>query len=282
MKFTIITPCRNSEAWIADTVTSIAQQTALTDGKASVEYILMDGASTDGTVRQAQKAWQPAGEGAQMRIISEGDSGMYDALAKGLRQATGDFVGYLNAGDYYSPHCLAVVTDVVASVGVEWLTGMRVTYSTSGALISAKVPWRYSSSMIRQGFYGLRGRGRFIQQESTFWSSRLNSSIDLTELSQFKLAGDAYLWQHFARSTELDVVSAYLGGFRFHGDHLSQAISEYRGEGRKGLDRASVLGYVRGPLHEALSWIPIPVRRKLPWHPPNIVWQRDRQEWSRI
>ncbi|QZY28782.1 glycosyltransferase [Nocardioides coralli] len=279
MKFSIVTPCYNAQGWIADTVRSIRTQSALNDDDVFLQYIVVDGGSTDATVAEARGSWADH-ERAELRVISEPDQGMYDALVKGMMLADGDVVSYLNAGDYYSPHCLSVVRECFENVGTEWLTGMRAIYAPSGALISAKVPWRYDQRLIRSGHYGVRG-GRFIQQESTFWLRTLHRELDFEQLATLRLAGDLYLWTRFARSAQLDVVAAHLGGFRFHGEHLSDAIETYRAEAQGFLERRLLSGYVRAPAHEVLSWLPVPIRRSLGATPGLISWDRGQGVWTR-
>ena len=278
MKFSIVTPCWNASHLIRDTVTSVASQTVLNHGDVELEYIVVDGASMDGTTALAEQAWVQHPR-SSLRIISEPDEGMYDALSKGLAVVTGDVVAYLNAGDYYSPHCLEVVRTCVDTFGMSWLTGMRVTYSPEGALVSAKVPFRYRRDLIRSGHYGIRGAGRFIQQESTFWTKAVLNSADLDRLRSFKLAGDLFLWTEFARTTELEIVAAHLGGFRFHGDHLSEAMESYKAEAREFIDRPRLTGYLRAPADEVLSWLPVPIRRVVPGRHPVVAWDRHHGGW---
>ncbi|MBR1921429.1 MAG: glycosyltransferase [Kiritimatiellae bacterium] len=99
MKITLITACYNSEATIRAAIESVFAQRGV-----DVEYIVVDGGSTDGTVgilkgcekRQLNlSAIQPF----NFRWLSEKDSGMYDAINKGIKMATGDVVGILNADD---------------------------------------------------------------------------------------------------------------------------------------------------------------------------------------
>ncbi|AAZ97827.1 conserved hypothetical protein [Thiobacillus denitrificans ATCC 25259] len=92
MKISTITVAFNAAGTIADTLKSVAAQT-LSD----VEHIVVDGASTDGTL---DVICRHAGRVA--RVISEPDAGIYDAMNKGLRLATGDVVGFLNADDVYA------------------------------------------------------------------------------------------------------------------------------------------------------------------------------------
>lgn len=279
MKFSIVTPCRNAGLWIGDTVRSIVAQTVLSDPDCSIDYVIVDGASTDNTLEEARAAWTEHPR-ATMTIISEPDDGMYDALAKGLRQATGETISYLNAGDYYAPNCLEVVRRCRNEFGADWLTGMRVAYNTDGAVISARVPWRYTSSLILEGRYGIHGRGRFIQQESTFWSYDLMRSVDLERLSRLTLAGDLFLWYNFAKHARLAIVSAHLGGFRYHGEHLSEDMNGYRTEALEFLDEPRLRSTGRAAVHEIASWIPVPFRRYIPGAPPVIWWDPGSMSWK--
>ncbi|MBO6205329.1 MAG: glycosyltransferase [Lachnospiraceae bacterium] len=106
MKISIITISYNSEAVIAKTIESVLKQ----DYKGSVEYRIVDGASTDRTVEIAE-SYRPRFEakGWQYVITSEPDKGIYDAMNKGIRGAAGEIVGILNSGDWYEPIALRIV-----------------------------------------------------------------------------------------------------------------------------------------------------------------------------
>ena len=92
MKITLITACRNSAGTIRTAMESVLRQKGV-----DVEYIVVDGASTDESV-SVFKEYAPRFNG-RMRWISEPDRGMYDAINKGIAMATGDVVGILNADD---------------------------------------------------------------------------------------------------------------------------------------------------------------------------------------
>ena len=94
MKITIVTIAFNAEATIADAVASVISQKR--DGF-DLEYIVVDGASSDGTLDAIEPYRNQINQ-----LISEPDQGLYDAMNKGLRAATGDFVGILNADDLYA------------------------------------------------------------------------------------------------------------------------------------------------------------------------------------
>lgn len=95
MKVSVITVTYNSVNTIADTIQSVLRQTYK-----DIEYIVVDGGSTDGT-QSVIKKFEPRFLG-KLKWISEKDSGIYDAMNKGIRMATGDIVGILNSDDYYT------------------------------------------------------------------------------------------------------------------------------------------------------------------------------------
>ncbi len=104
IKISIITVAFNSASTIRDTFDSVLSQTF-----PNIEYIVVDGASTDNTLNII-KAYEPKFDG-RMRWISEPDKGLYDAMNKGIQMSTGDIVGFLNSDDIYPfPH---IITGIV-------------------------------------------------------------------------------------------------------------------------------------------------------------------------
>lgn len=91
LKFSIITVCYNSEKFIASAIESVTSQTYQ-----NIEYIIIDGGSTDRTNEIIESY-----SGRGFKHISEPDNGIYDAMNKGIKHATGDVVGILNSDDYY-------------------------------------------------------------------------------------------------------------------------------------------------------------------------------------
>lgn len=91
MKISIITVCYNSESTIRDTIESILAQTY-----SDIEYIIVDGASSDGTMAIVDEY-----KDFIATVVSEPDKGIYDAMNKGIELATGDVVGILNSDDFY-------------------------------------------------------------------------------------------------------------------------------------------------------------------------------------
>lgn len=95
MKISIVTTSYNSAHTLRDTMDSVLRQ-----GYTDYEYIVVDGASKDGTVDLIRE-YEPRFEG-RMRWVSEPDGGIYDAMNKGVAMATGDVVGLLNSDDFYA------------------------------------------------------------------------------------------------------------------------------------------------------------------------------------
>ncbi|MHC4183898.1 MAG: sugar transferase [Planctomycetota bacterium] len=104
LKVSIITVCLNSASTIEGTIRSVINQTY-----PHIEYIINDGGSTDGTVELIKKYDKDIA-----RWVSEKDKGMYDAMNKGIKLATGDIIGILNADDIYADE--KVIEDVAKTI----------------------------------------------------------------------------------------------------------------------------------------------------------------------
>ena len=119
MKISLITACYNSAGTIRTAIESVLSQKGV-----DVEYIVVDGGSKDGTVREiANYELRIANEKRScftFKWVSEKDRGMYDALNKGIKMATGDVIGILNADDMFeSENTLAHVVEAFRSGGGE-------------------------------------------------------------------------------------------------------------------------------------------------------------------
>jgi glycosyltransferase involved in cell wall biosynthesis len=104
MKISIVTVCFNSEATIRDTIESVLGQTYL-----NIEYIIVDGGSTDSTLSIIDEYKKNINQ-----LVSEPDKGIYDAINKGIKLATGDFVGLLNSDDLlFSEKCIQTMCEYI-------------------------------------------------------------------------------------------------------------------------------------------------------------------------
>lgn len=101
----IVTVTYNSEKTLGATMESVLDQTCT-----EIEYLIIDGASTDGTVAVAESYRERMErKGIRLRVLSERDGGIYDAMNKGIRMATGDVIGILNSDDWYEPDAVETV-----------------------------------------------------------------------------------------------------------------------------------------------------------------------------
>ena len=114
MKMSIVTVCYNSAETIGRTLRSVREQTY-----GNIEHIIVDGGSVDATLAII------AAEGQHVaKIISEKDSGIYDAMNKGVQLATGDVIAFLNSDDYYKDsEVLAQVATVMEAEHLDALYG---------------------------------------------------------------------------------------------------------------------------------------------------------------
>ncbi|AEF83914.1 glycosyltransferase, family 2 [Treponema primitia ZAS-2] len=224
---TVVTPCYNAEKYIYTTIGSVLNQTAFLSGRAELDYIIVDGNSTDSTINVIQETVNSHRLGKYVKIISEHDNGMYDALVKGMKIAKGNIFSYINADDFYNQTAFDIVIEIMKNNDVKWLTGWQIGYNEAGQIISLINPFYYRKNFIKQGLYG--PVLPVIQQESTFWRAELNQNINFEILSKFKLAGDYYLWTEFAKHFQLYIVETYLGGFRHRKENLGKS-GDYRSE----------------------------------------------------
>jgi glycosyltransferase len=145
-----------------------------------VEHLIVDGASTDGTLAILEQA-QAAG---RIRYISEPDNGIYDAMNKGLRLATGDVIGILNADDFYaSPEVLTEVLEVFADKSLDSCYGDLV-YVDRDEISKVKRYWRagaFRREAFRHGWMPPHPtffvRRRVYEQHGLFWLD-LGSAAD--------------------------------------------------------------------------------------------------------
>jgi len=256
MKLTIITPCLNAEHYIQETVESVLGQTAIVTGRAALEYLVYDGCSSDRTMSILTSYQHDS-----LSLFSEPDSGMYNALAKGLHRASGDIIAYLNAGDYYDIHAFDVVLDIFEAQPVQWLTGCTVIYNERSQITNAILPFKYRKRFFDCGMYG-----RYlnpVQQESTFWSSSLHELIDFDVLSDLRYAGDFYLWSRFSTAAELNIVETHLGGFKYHRGQISENRDAYLEELKTLSREPRIHEYALAFIDRILSFAPSKIKKYL-------------------
>ena len=109
MKISIVTIVRNDREHIEETLNSVLEQRG---GGFELEYVVIDGASEDGTTEIIRRY------ASQLAFfVSEKDSGIYNAMNKGIAHCTGDVIGMINSGDRYLPGALETVAEAFRSHG---------------------------------------------------------------------------------------------------------------------------------------------------------------------
>jgi glycosyltransferase involved in cell wall biosynthesis len=123
----IVTVCLNSVEHIERSILSVLNQTY-----SNIEYIIIDGGSTDGTLDIIRK-----NENRISRWVSEKDRGIYDAMNKGIAMCTGEFIGLLNSDDYYASDAVqSVVDSLMADDSIEVIHGNTiVTYHSGNVML---------------------------------------------------------------------------------------------------------------------------------------------------
>lgn len=214
MKISIITPSYNQVAFIEKTIQSVLNQ----DYK-NIEYIIMDGESTDGTINILKKYSD--------KIIwkSERDSGQSDAINKGLKMATGDIVTYLNSDDTYEPDTLKkVVNFFIKNPEVKWVYGKCKIIDESDKEIR-KCITAYKNFLLKKYSYAKLLSENFISQPATFWKRELLNEIGyFNENEHFCM--DYEYWLRIGQKYPAGVIDGYLANFRYYQNSKSGSVNK--------------------------------------------------------
>lgn len=199
-KISIITPNYNGDAYLEETIQSVLSQ-----GYPNLEYIIIDGGSTDGSVDIIKKY-----ESQLTYWVSEPDAGLYHAIQKGFERSTGDIMAWINSDDKYHPGAFSIAIELFNQFPqIEWLQGIPSVYDEQGRTVMVD----HSKSWCKADVYS--GRYQWIQQESTFWRRSLWEKAGATLDTRLRYAADFELWLRFFRHAELYSIKSLLSGFRF-------------------------------------------------------------------
>lgn len=205
-RITIITPSYNQGHYIDQTVDSVLGQ-----GYPNLEYIVMDGGSTDGTLGILRKY------DGRLLWTSERDRGQSHAINKGLRMATGDVIGFLNSDDRYEPGSILKIGRFFAAHSkAYWVTGRCRTIDPRGEEIRKAITL-YKDFWLRIKSYRALLVLNYVSQPATFWRKEVTDAVGGFDES-LGYAMDYDYWLRVGRSFKLWVLPDYLASFRVHPD----------------------------------------------------------------
>lgn len=199
-KISIVTPCYNQSHFIEETILSVLDQ-----NYPNLEYIIIDGGSTDNTRDIIRKY-----EDRITYWVSEKDNGQSHAINKGLRKATGDIVAWLNSDDYYLPNTLQLVAETFQknTKSKHWLIGNCITIGDMVWQFEAK---KYQPSEILAFWKNVIG------QPAVFWSRNLLPNGDFLN-EDLKYAMDLDLWLRFSEKSKPLAVKSDLAVARYYSE----------------------------------------------------------------
>jgi glycosyltransferase involved in cell wall biosynthesis len=230
-RISIVTPSFNQGQFLEQTIRSVLSQ-----GYPNLEYIVLDGGSTDGSVEIIKRYEKQISFWRSKR-----DNGHYDAINEGFSRSTGDILAWINSDDIYFPWTFTTVAAMMSSIhDMRWLSSLMPAVLDYDGLVYQfdRLPG-FSREAFLEG-KNLPGEDTlelpfgFIQQESTFWRRGLWEKVGGIR-TQYKLAGDFDLWARFFQHADLWGCPIPLGGFRTHFQQRSGNQTEYRKETKDSL-----------------------------------------------
>ena len=233
MKFTVVTPSFRQLDWVELCIASVADQ----HGVESVEHIVCDGGSAGiEEFRSKMKDRYPYTNGYKLEFVIGPDSGMYDAINKGLRRATGDVCSYLNCDEQLLPGSLASIGECFTKhAGIDVVFGDTVVVGREGEPLCY---WRPYVPSLKH----LAGATLNTLSCSTFFRRSVVEAGHLFE-PQWKVVGDLrWIRGLLEKGRAMACLSKPLAAFTFLGDNLGasgKAREEFEAS-RKGGD-----GFVR-------------------------------------
>jgi len=212
-KISIVTPSFNQAEFLEDAITSILSQ-----NYPNLEYIIIDGGSTDGSIDIIKKYAH--------RIaywVSEPDKGHGDALNKGFKHATGEIMAWLNSDDLYFPWTLNAIADIFNDLPrLEWLTSnIKIMLTRKGLPYKSGLFYSFGRKAFFEGLY-LLDRGA-IPQESTFWRRTLWEHSGGRVSEGLTIVPDFELWAKFWQYSNLYTVPVPLGAIRAYKQQTTSA-----------------------------------------------------------
>lgn len=232
----VITPSYNQGQFIRQTIESVLSQEY-----PRLEYIVVDGLSTDNTLAIAKSY------GNRLTLVAERDRGQTDAINKGLRLATGDIVCWLNSDDYFLPGTLMAVGQFFANhPNALWLTGDCQIVNESGQVIQEPVRQykRLLRSLVPAVYMGVTNT---ICQPATFWRRSVHAQLGYLDES-LRYTMDYDWWLRLLTCQPPAVSRQLFTAFRIH--QASKGGSEF--EKQFAEDYETLLRHYKSPMVRAL------------------------------
>lgn len=214
-KITLVTPVLNGAQFIEATLRSV-----LVQSYPALEFIIVDGGSTDDTLPIIKSVQNDSTLPNKItQVISEPDQGMYDAVAKGFSQATGEVLAYLNADDLLEGGALLAVGEYFSRH-----PRVSVIYHEDTVLVNG---WKYPNVRQPKGINTAALLDKHILfQDGVFFRRSAYQAIGGLR-RDLKLAGDYDLWLHLSGKFKFVRRSGHVSCFRVRQDQLSENMKCY-------------------------------------------------------
>jgi glycosyltransferase involved in cell wall biosynthesis len=194
LKISIITIVLNQYDNVRETIESVLSQDV------DVEYIIIDGGSTDGTLEVVQEYSSHLSQ-----IISEPDGGIYDAINKGIRLATSDIIGLIHCGDKFEENSLKKVVEIFSKLDVDLVYGDILVQEDFGGISNIKYLVANHMKLIDY---------MSIYHPSTFISRKIYKKYGLYE-THYRIAADySFFLNLFLNKVKFTYISFALAKFR--------------------------------------------------------------------
>ena len=241
-RISLVTPSFNQEKYIAETVESV-----MTQGYPYLEHIVIDGGSTDGTLKILKQY-------PHLKIISEPDHGQAEAINKGFRLATGEIWGFLNSDDSLLPGALyRIAKEIDPKQGRHIVMGRCRFIDEHGHFIGIEHPSYFESHRRVLAIW----KGHTIPQPAVFWTAKVwRDCGPMDEGLQFALDYD--LFCRFSQKYRFHFIDQILATYRLHsGSKTEQQNETERLEGAARISRrywGSLLSLMYWQLAFSLAW----------------------------
>ncbi len=222
-RITIVTPSYNQGQYLEQTIKSV-----LTQNYPNLEYIILDGGSTDQSVSIIERY-----DRSLAYWVSEPDGGQAEAIARGFDMATGDIIAWLNSDDVYLPGTLQRVSEAYSADPTgEWWIGNTFMINHQNHVT---IRWYARSTNLQKLLYS----GMTAAQPSTFW--RRDKYFEYGGLdTEMQFSFDYDLNIRFAQRTDPIYIDEFLSAFRFHPESKTSTLKDvWRRENQLLWDRYS-------------------------------------------